>query len=159
MVVRGDEILVEQAQPFVEATRSTLAREKQLHVYIIIASPLGKVSEEAFQRRVVAERNSILEGRLHFRFIDSPVTFGCAVFDQTHWVIDFPPNPADLRSGAILFRNHPEGARLLAAFILHQWLEQPGVTMSLGEAYDKWKAIRASSPPESRHLFESERTR
>jgi hypothetical protein len=141
MVVRGDEVLIEQARPFIQATRSRLVSEKQLHVYIVVASPVAKVSEASFQDRLDAERNPSLEGRLHFRFVDMPVTFGCVIFDQNDWLIDFPPNPADLRGGAILFKNYPEGARLLASFIRHQWLEQAGVTMSMGEAYEKWKRI------------------
>ncbi len=100
-----------------------------------------QVREEAFQRCLIAERDPSLEGRMHFRFIDAPVTFGCVVFDQKHWVIDFPPNPADLRSGAVLFRGHPEGAHMLASFIHHQWLAQLGVTTSLSEAFEKWKTI------------------
>jgi hypothetical protein len=145
MVVRGEEILVEQAQPFIQRTRSTLVREKQLHVYIVIASHLAEVKEEALQRRLAAERDPSYEGRMHFRFIESPVTFGCLVFDQKHWVIDFPPNPADLRGGAILYRDHPQGARLLSSFIHHQWLERSGFTMSLSEAYEKWKVIKGAS--------------
>jgi len=145
MLVRGDEVLVEQAQAFVQRTRSTLQREKQLHVYLVIASHLAEVKEEAFKRRLAAERDPSFEGRMHFRFIESPVTFGCIVFDQKHWVIDFPPNPADLRGGAILFKNHPEGARLVSSFFHHQWLERSGFTMSLDEAYEKWKAIRGST--------------
>jgi hypothetical protein len=145
MVVRGDEILVEPAQSFIQRTRSTLVREKQLHIYLVVSSHLAEVKEEAFQRRLTAERDPSYEGRMHFRFIESPVTFGCLVFDQKHWVIDFPPNPADIRGGAIVFRDDPPGARLVSSFIHHQWLEQPGVTMSLSEAYEKWKAIKAMS--------------
>ncbi|MGH7879571.1 MAG: hypothetical protein ACREQD_08755, partial [Candidatus Binataceae bacterium] len=63
-----------------------------------------------------------------------------------HWSIDFPPNPADPRGAALIFRNHPEGARLIASFIRHQWLERPGVTMSLSEAYEKWKALQNPPP-------------
>jgi hypothetical protein len=143
MVVRGDEILVEQAQLFVQRTRSTLLREKQLHIYIVVASHLGEIKEEAFQRRLAAESDPSFEGRMHFRFTESPVTFGCLVFDQKYWVIDFPPNPADIRGGAILLRDNPEGARLVSSFIHHQWLERSSFTISLGEAYEKWKAAQA----------------
>jgi hypothetical protein len=45
--------------------------------YIVVASPLSKVSEASLQERLGAERNPATEGRLHFRFIDTPVTFGC----------------------------------------------------------------------------------
>src|ERR1700757_3962466 len=115
-VVRGEEILVEQAQPFIQRTRSTVEREKQLHVYLVIASHLGELKEEAFSRRLAAQNDPAFEGRMHFRFIESAVNFGCLVFDQKHWVIDFPPNPADIRGGAMVFRDDPEGARLVSSF-------------------------------------------
>ena len=63
-------------------------------------------------------------------------------FDQKYWSIDFAPNPADPKGAGIVFRNHPEGARLVASFIRHEWLERPGATMSLSEAYEKWKAAQ-----------------
>jgi hypothetical protein len=100
----------------------------------------------AFVGRIANATNPALEGRLHFRFIDSLVTFGCLIFDQSHWSIDFPPNPSDPRGGAILLRNHPEGARVLASFVRHQWLERPDVTMSLTEAYERWKTMRPTTP-------------
>jgi hypothetical protein len=43
---------------------------------------------------------------------------------------------------AIVFKNHPEGARLVASFIRLEWLERPGATMSLSEAYEKWEGRR-----------------
>jgi hypothetical protein len=145
MVVRGEEILVQQAQPFIQRTRSTAEREKQLHIYIIVASHLGEIKEEeAFQNRLAAQNDPAFHGRMHFRFTESAVTFGCLVFDQKHWVIDFPPNPADIRGGAMVFRDDPEGARLVSSFIHHQWLERSGFTMSLSEAYEKWKALKSS---------------
>ena len=144
-IVHGQEISAEQAQTFVRKMLSNLRSEKQLHTYEIVAARIGELSDESFQRRFAIERDPSLEGRFHYRVIDSPVSFGCQVFDQKHWSIDFPANPADPKGGAIIFRNHPEGARMVSSFIRHQWLERPGVTMSLSEAYEKWKATQNSS--------------
>jgi hypothetical protein len=66
MVVRGEEILVEQAQPFIQRTRSTVEREKQLHVYLVIASHLGELKEEAFSRRLAAQNDPAFEGGCTF---------------------------------------------------------------------------------------------
>lgn len=143
-VVHGADVTRDEVRPFVEKLRSTIWREKQCHCYVIVAAPITEMTEEAFQLRLAIERDPSLEGRYHYSFIDAPVSFGCQVHDQRHWAIDFPPNPEDPRGAGIMFRADPEGARLVAGFIRHQWLEQPGVTMSLSEAYDKWKALKAS---------------
>jgi hypothetical protein len=79
-----------------------------------------------FQRRLTAERDPSYEGRMHFRFIESPVT-------------------SDIRGGAIVFGEDPQGARLVSSFIRHQWLEQPDVTMSLSEACERCKAIKGTA--------------
>jgi hypothetical protein len=148
-ISRGDDILTEEQKPYLRKLLSALRSEKQLHVYPIVAGRVSELSEESFQRRFALERDPSLEGRMHYRVVDSLVSFGCQVFDQKHWTIDFPPNPADVKGAGIVFKNHPEGARLVASFIRHQWLERPGVTMSLSEAYEKWKALQNSAiPPE-----------
>jgi hypothetical protein len=144
-VVRGHDIVREEVVGYVGKIFSTLRSEKQLHNYTVVVSRIGELSEESFHRRLAIERDPSLEGRFHYRFVDSPVTFGCQVFDQKHWTIDFPPNPADPKGAAIVFKDHPEGARLVASFIRHEWLERSGATMSLSEAYEKWKATQNSS--------------
>jgi hypothetical protein len=144
-VVHGNFVMSEGAMAFARESVSRLRVEKQMHGYVIIVARIADLSEESFQRCFAIERDPSLEGRLHYRVIDSAVSFGCNVFDQKHWELDFPPNPAEPKGAAILFRNHPEGARLIASFIHHQWLEKPGVTMSLSDAYEKWKAIQASA--------------
>jgi hypothetical protein len=141
-VVRGHDILTEEVGHYVKKILSTLRSEKQLHNYTVVVSRIGELGEESFHRRSAIERDPSLEGRFHYRFVDSPVSFGCQVFDQKHWSIDFPPNPADPKGAAIVFKDHPEGARLIASFIRHEWLERPGATMSLSEAYEKWKAAQ-----------------
>lgn len=143
-VVHGHDILGEEPARFVGKLVSNLRNKKQLHVYVIVVGRIGELSDESFRRRSAHEQDPSVEGRYHYRFIDAPVSFGCQVHDQRHWTIDFPPNPADPRGAAIVFRNHPDGARLLAAFIRHQWLEKPEITMSLSEAYEKWKAIKGA---------------
>jgi hypothetical protein len=147
-VVRGHDIVTEEAARFVGKVCSTLRSEKQLHIYTVVASSIGDLSEESFRRRSAIERDPSLEGRFHYRFVDSPVTFGCQVFDQKHWTIDFPPNPAGPKGVAIVFKNHPEGARLVASFIRHEWLERSGAMMSLSEAYEKWKVAASAPEPE-----------
>jgi hypothetical protein len=142
-VVRGHEIMSEEVARYVEKVSSTLRSEKQLHVYTVVVGRIAELSEESFHRRSDLERDPSGEGRFHYRFVDSPVSFGCQVFDQKHWAIDFAPNPADPKGAGMVFRNHPEGARLVASFIRHEWLERPGATMSLSEAYEKWKAAQA----------------
>ena len=141
-VVPAGMILAEGGRSFVAKMLSAVRSEKRLHVYTIVAAPISEWSEAAFEHRFAIERDPSLEGRARFRVVDTPVSFGCQVFDQNHWGIMFPPNPADPGGGAIVFKDHPEGARLVASFIRHQWLERPGVTMSLTEAYEKWKALR-----------------
>lgn len=141
-VVRGTDVMREDITSFIRKTQSTIRSKKQLHGYFIVAAPIGQLSEESFQRRSSIERDASLEGRYHYRFVDTAVSFGCFVYDEKHWAIDFPPNPEDPRGGAILFENYPQAARLVASFIRHQWLERPGVTMSLGEAYEKWKTFQ-----------------
>jgi hypothetical protein len=145
-VAHGKDITAPEGDRYLEKGLLTLRRERHLHAYAIIVARIAELSEESFRRRFAIERDPSLEGRIHYRVIDSPISFGCYVFDQRHWAIDFPPNPADPLGAAIVFRNHPEGARLVASFIRHQWLERPGVTMSLSEAYETWKAAQNSSP-------------
>jgi hypothetical protein len=123
---------------------SVARSEKQLHFYAIVVGRISELSEEFFERFFAMERDPSLEGRVRIRIYDAPVSFGCMVHDR-NWAITFPPNPNDPRGVAILFRNHPEGVRLLSSFIHHQWLEQSGVTISLSEAYEKWKAIKGPS--------------
>jgi hypothetical protein len=145
-ISRGPDIVAEEVARYVGKMSSTLRSEKLLHVYAVIVGRICELSEESYQRRSAIERDPSLEGRFHYLYVDSPVSFGCQVFDQKHWSIDFPSNPAEPRGGAIVFKNHPEGARLVASFIRHQWLEPSGATMSLSEAYEKWKAAQVSSP-------------
>jgi hypothetical protein len=45
----------------------------------------------------------------------------------------------------MVFRDDPEGARLVSSFIHHQWLERSGFAMSPDEAYAKWKATKGSA--------------
>ena len=112
---------------------------------MIIAGTPEELNDEAFQRRLAFERDPSLEGRYRYRVIDLPVTFGCVVIDQTHWALNFPSQSTDRRVHAgILFKDHPNEARLIASFVRHQWLEQPRVTMSLTEAYERWKIIQAA---------------
>jgi hypothetical protein len=107
-VVRGHDILTEEVGHYVGKILSTLRSEKQLHNYTVVVSRIGELSEESFHRRLAIERDPSLEGRFHYRFVDSPVSFGCQVFDQKHWTIDFPPNPADPKGAAIVFKDHPD---------------------------------------------------
>ncbi len=144
-VVRGDQVLADVARPYVRKALSTLRSEKRLHAYTIVAGRVSELPEQSFEQRLAIERDPSLEGRWHYRVMDSPVTFGCVVFDQRHWAIDFPPNPFEPGGAAIVFKNDSEGAHLVASFIRHQWLERPGVTMSLSEAYEKWKTAQNSS--------------
>jgi len=88
---------------------------------------------------------SSLEGRLHIHYLEAPISFSVSVFDQRHWVISFGPNPSDPRGAALVFRDNEEGARRIADFIRHRWWEAPGVTMSLTEAYEKWKLHQETS--------------
>jgi hypothetical protein len=37
---------------------------------------------------------------------------------------------------------------MVSSFIRHQWLQRPGVTMSLSEAYEQWKAAASAPKPE-----------
>jgi hypothetical protein len=145
-IFRGHEIMTDEVARFVEKICTTLRNEKQLHVYAVLAARLSDLSDKSFQRRFAIERDPSLQGRFHYRYVDAPVTFGCQVFDQKHWTIEFPPNPADPKGAAIVFKDRPEEARLVASFIRHEWLERPGATMSLSEAYEKWQAARVSSP-------------
>jgi hypothetical protein len=144
-VVHGNDIVSEAVHRFVTKIASAVRNTKQLHVYAIVAAPIGELSEESFNRRFALARDPSIEGRWHYYFMNVPVSFGCEVFDQTHWSLDFPPNPADPRGAAILFKDDPDGARLVTSFIRHQWLEVPGITMSLSEAYEMWKALQSST--------------
>jgi hypothetical protein len=83
---------------------STLRREKRLHMYAVVVGRIGEMSEESFHRLSAIKRDPSLEGRFHYRFVDSPVSFGCQVFDQKHWAIEFPPNPADPKGAGIVFK-------------------------------------------------------
>ncbi len=145
IVVRGEDFLAESVQPWMRKMFATMRKEKQLHVYAIVAAPISGLSEESFQRRFAIERDPSLDDRYHYRFADIPVSFGCQVFDQRHWSLDFTPNPAEPVSAGIFFRDDPEGARLIGSFIRHQYLERPGVTMSLSEAYEKWKTLQSAT--------------
>jgi hypothetical protein len=131
-----------------DAVTRRVRENKLLHAYVIIVARPDEVSEEAFQWILGLERDASLEGRVHFRYLEAPVSFHLSVFDQRHWVISFAPNPNDPRGAALIFRDHEEGARRVADFVRHRWLEAPGVTISLTEAYDKWKA-RQLSPPKA----------
>jgi hypothetical protein len=145
-IIRPNEISAEHWRSFMSGVRAAFEKEKQLHFSVILAGTPEELNEEAFQRRMAIERDVSLEGRYHYRFIDLPVTFGCVVIDNTHWAITFPSQSTDRRVNAgILFKNHPDEARLVASFIRHQWIEQPGVTMSISEAYEKWKTIQATA--------------
>jgi hypothetical protein len=143
-VVHLNFIMSESARAFARKNSDRLRSEKQMHTCVIVVSPIADLSKESFERRFELERDPSFEGRQHCYFIDAPVSFGCNVFDQKHWEIDFPPTRSEPKGAAIFFKNHPEGARLISSFIRHQWLERPGVTMSLSEAYDKWKVINGA---------------
>lgn len=144
-IVRANEIMAGQMDTFREAAAAAIRKEKQLHLYTIVAATPVELTEESFQRRFEVERDPSFEGRWHYRVIDLAITFGCIVFDQEHWTISFPSPSTGRVNAAIFFRNHPEEARLVAGFIRRQWLEQPGVTMSLSEAYEKWKVRETST--------------
>ena len=140
-VVHGNFIMSEGARAFARKNSDRLRSEKQMHTYVVVVSPIADLSKESFELRFELERDPSLEGRQQYYFIDAPVSFGCNVFDQKHWEIDFPPTRSEPKGAAIFFKDHPEGARFVSSFIRHQWLERPGVTMSLSEAYEKWKAL------------------
>jgi hypothetical protein len=144
-VVHGNFIMSESAVAFAMKNSARLRSEKQMHSYAIVVSRIADLRKESFERRFELERDASLEGRFHYYFIDAPFGFGCNVFDQKHWEIDFPPTSSEPKGSAIFFKDYPEGARLIASFIRHQWLERPGVTMSLSEAYEKWKAIQGEA--------------
>jgi hypothetical protein len=144
-VTQGDFIMSEVGMAFARRNLARLRSEKQMHAYVVVVSRIADLTKESFERRFEIQRDASLEGRFHYSFIDAPVTFSCNVFDQKHWEIDFPPTSSAPKGAAIFFKDDPEGARLIASFIRHQWLEKPGITISLSEAYEKWKAIQAEA--------------
>ncbi len=101
IVLRGEDVSEAISQRAAERLFSTIAREKQLHVYLVVASRISELSEASVKRRLAIHQNPAYEGRVHYRFIDTPVTFGCTIYDQRHWSIDFSPNPADPRAARL----------------------------------------------------------
>ncbi len=125
------------------ATVRRVRENKLLHVYVIVIGQLHKATERSFEWILGLERDgSALEGRLRIRYVESPISFSVSVFDQRHWVISFAPNPSDPRGAALVFRDNEEGARRMADFVRHRWWEAPSVSMSLSEAYEKWKSTQ-----------------
>jgi hypothetical protein len=128
-----------------DAVARRVRENKLIHVYVIVIGQLHKATERAFEFSMGLERDASLEGRIHVRYVESPISFSVSVFDQRHWVISFAPNPNDPRGAALVFRDNEEGARRVAEFIRHRWWEDPSVSMSLTEAYEKWKLYQQTA--------------
>jgi hypothetical protein len=64
-IVHGHDVLQDLATTYVRKMLATVKSEKQLHAYVIVAAPIGQLSEESFRRRLELERDVSLQGRFH----------------------------------------------------------------------------------------------